>query len=197
MEIEYIPVEKYVRRVSQASKAIVLPIAMGICISLFANDGIVTDMPSLQYDTNRQLVELVDNSHSVSVPLADKGDVCFILNSNEENTADKLMVSFAKLKIDEMEVVAYEETFSKMSTHISSLPFVKTTADIDQSTKSLELMGVLPSGILMTLAKPYTTLADNNALLTIVYQREVIMSALVDLSDVASKMLSVESKLRG
>lgn len=197
MKIEYTTVETFVRRVRQTPKVIVLPIAMGISISLFANDGNVVAMPSLQYDTNRQLVELVDNSHAVSVPSADKGEVCYILNSNEENTADKLMSSFAKLKIDAKEVAAYGETFAKMSTHISSLPFQKTTADIDHSSKTLELMGVLPSGILMTLAKPYTTLTDNNALLTIVYQREIIMSTLIDMDDLVSRMLSVERNLRG
>ena len=197
MKIEYTTVEKFVRRVKQAPKVIVLPFAMGISISLFANDGNVSAMPSLQYDTNRQLVELVDNSHAVSVSSVDKGEVCYILNSNEENTADKLKSSFAKLKIDKTEIAAYGETFTKMLTHISSLPFQKTTADIDYSTKTLELMGVLPSGLLMTLAKPYTTLADNNALLTIVYQREVIMSTLIDMDNLESRMLSVESKLRG
>ena len=197
MKKEYTTVETFAKRVRQAPKVIVLSIAMGISISLFANDGNVAAMPSLQYDTNRQLVELVDNSHTVSVPSTDKGEVCYILNSNEENTADKLMSSFSKLKIDEKEVAVYGETFAKMSTHISSLPFQKTTADIDHSSKTLELMGVLPSGILMTLAKPYTTLSDNNALLTIVYQREVIMSTLIDMDDLESRMLSVESNLRG
>lgn len=197
MKIEYTTVETFVRLVKQTSKVIVLPIAMGISISLFANDGNVDAMPSLQYDTNRQLVELVDNSHTMSVPSANIGEVCYILNSNEENTADKLMSSFAKLEIDEKEVAIYGETFAKMLTHISSLPFQKTTADIDQKTKTLELMGVLPSGLLMTLAKPFTTLADNNALLTIVYQREVIMSTLIDMNDLESRMLSIESKLKG
>ena len=197
MKKEYLTVEKFAKRVRQTTGVIVLSIAMGISISLFANDGNITSKPSLQYDANRQLVELVDSSHAVSVASNDKDEVCYILNSNEENTTDKLMASFAKLKIDEREVMAYEETFAKMSTYISSLPFERTTADIDQSTKSLELMGVLPSGILMTLAKPYTTLADNKALLTIVFQREVVMSALVDMVGIKSRMLSVESKLKG
>jgi len=197
MRKEYISVERFNKSIRRAAGAIVISIAMGISISLFANDGAVAAMPHLQFDANRQMIELVDNSHIVSVFPAETGDVCYILNSNEVNTADKLMESFAKLQIEEKEAIYYEETFAKMSTHISSLPFEKTTADIDQRTKTLELMGVLPSGLLVTLAKPYTTLADNNALLTIVFQREVIMSALVDMGDVESRMLSVESKLRG
>lgn len=197
MRKEYISVERFNKSIGRAAGAIVISIAMGISISLFDNDGAVAAMPHLQFDANRQMIELVDNSHIVSVFPAETGDVCYILNSNEVNTADKLMESFAKLQIEEKEAIYYEETFAKMSTHISSLPFEKTTADIDQRTKTLELMGVLPSGLLVTLAKPYTTLADNNALLTIVFQREVIMSALVDMGDVESRMLSVESKLRG
>ena len=197
MTKEYTTVERFVKRFRQASGVIVLPIAMGISISLFANDGDFASIPSLRYDTNRRLAELVENSHVIPGDSDDKDEVCYILNSNEENTADKLMASFAKLEIDENETVAYGETFEKMSTHISSLPFKKTTADIDKNAKTLELIGVLPSDIMMKLAKPYTTLADNNAFLTIVYQREIIVSALIDMADVASRMLSIESKFRG
>ena len=193
MKKQFTTVEKFVRQLSQTRDAIVVTIAMGISISLFANDGVVAAMPSLQYDMKHQFIELVENTHSISP--TDYGEVCFFLNSNEENTSDKLLASFRKLKIDETEVVVYEKTFERMLKHISSLPFQKTSADIDQISKTLELMGVLPSGILMTLAKPYSTLSDNFALLTIVYKREVIMSTLVDMADLASRMLSIESKL--
>lgn len=197
MRKEFVVVNSFNKSLKRTAGAIVVSIAMGISISLFANDEAVAVMPHLQFDANRQMIDMVDNSHIVSVLPAEKSNVCYILNSNEVNTADKLMDSFAKLQIKEEEAMDYKETFTKMSTQISSLPFEKTTADIDQRTKTLELMGVLPSGLLVTLAKPYTTLADNNALLTIVYQREVIMSALVDMEDVESRMLSIESKLRG
>ena len=80
---------------------------------------------------------------------------------------------------------------------MSSLPFKKTTADIDQSTKTLKLMGVLPSGILLTLAKPYTTLADNYALLTIVFQQKVIISTLINMNNLESRILTIESNLKG
>lgn len=197
MKIEYTTAQSFVRLVRQVPKVIVMSIALGISISLFANDGNVAAMPRLQYDTNRQLVELVDNTHAVSVPSSDNEEVCYIFNSNEENTADKLLSSFERLKINEQEEAVYGETFARMSTQISSLPFIKTSADIDQRTKTLELFGVLPSGILMTIAKPYTTLADNNALLTIVYHREVIMSTLIDMKELKDRMMDVESKLIG
>lgn len=123
MKIEFTTVEKYVKSVRQMPGVVVISIAMGISISLFANDGTVAAMPQLQYDTNRQMIELVDNFHTVSVPTAETGNVCYILNSNEENTADKLLASFAKLQIEEKEAAAYGETFAKMSIHISSFTF--------------------------------------------------------------------------
>ena len=128
------------------------------------------------------------------VVFSQKSDILMIKNT----TTEKLISAFntmSALMLDKSDIPMYKALFNKMLPNVSSIPFHTVLFQVNHDAQSLELLGIMPSGILMSLTKYYNTLCSDTAELVINYKRNVILSIMIDLVHVEKRMISVENKI--
>jgi hypothetical protein len=157
-----------------------------------ANNIEFTTQPIVQ----TEMLTMLDNS-LVSIPVdIERSKMAIQMEHIKFDTADKLADAFFSMDLEVNELYSYRPLFINMVQHLSKIDIVKATADTDPDDKSLEFVMLLSKGVMISVEKPLDSLPENNALVTIVHQREVLYSNEMDMDEMSVIVQNIENKLQ-
>lgn len=88
-----------------------------------------------------------------------------------------------------------EELEKFISDRFDNIGYVKKSVDYDEESKWINITYLMKSGILVSINKPYETLDDDCVMFSIIYMREILISAIMDCKLLFDYILKCERKL--
>lgn len=168
-------------------------IATGLLIGFFVCSSEPQAMASSFQNTPSVETLDSDSMTTESVQPSKSGKMDISLKSNVQTTEEKMVMAYAKLNLDNN---TYDPVYNCLRESLKRISTDKVTADIDSDSQSLEFVFLIEKDLLVSVSKPLETISDNKAIVTFIYQREVIYSNLEDLSTLSSHINSIEEKLK-
>ncbi len=199
MIVNYITVDRALDRI----KRVVVSVAVSttFMITLFSFSGVDAKAANnieftTQTKAQTEMVTTLDKSLiSIPVDIA-RSKMAIQMEHIKFDTADKLADAFFSMNLEVDELYSYRSLFINMVQHLSKIDIVKATADTDPDDKSLEFVMLLSKGVMVSVEKPLDSLPENNALVTIVHQREVLYSNEMDMGEMSVIVQNIENKLQ-
>lgn len=182
-------VKEYLEMARKEFVAIATGLFIGFFVCSFEPQAIAS---SFQNTTSIETLDS-DSVTTESIQPSKSGKIEISLNSNVQTTEEKMDVAYAKLNLDDN---VYDPVYSCLRESLKRISINKVTADIDSDSQSLEFVFLIEKELLVSVSKPLETISDNKAIVTFIYQREVIYSNLVDLSTLSSHINSIGEKLK-
>ena len=135
---------------------------------------------------------------SYGISSSDRDAAGIIVNGKSVNVSldQKIETAFYKLDFSEEEQDEYMPVFQRMTNSLRMINAEKVTADKNSDDKSLELVFLLKQGVLVSVDKTLDSATDNHALVTFVYQREVLFSDVMDMDRLAGCIQTIVDKLQ-
>jgi hypothetical protein len=173
-------------KVTDALKRVV-KVRNGLLLTFFA--VVMTTAEASSYgisSSDRDAAGIIVNGKSVNVSL----------DPVKSETEQKIETAFYKLDFSDEEQDEYMPVFQRMTNSLRMINAEKVTADKNSDDKSLELVFLLKQGVLVSVDKTLDSATDKHALVTFVYQREVLFSDVMDMDRLAGCIQTIVDKLQ-